>query len=131
MLDSVGAFVAHVFFARTQRQPNVLGYLRQYHADLRKWADEVLDAMNEAQYACCCRDTATPGAGGLPALRRRLMWKLSSLTDRGRFFFPSVENAHGPFRLPAFRGFRHEAVDQVVGAFRELLLHAGLAARRG
>ena len=120
MFVSLAALLANVLTARNQRRLNALGFLRQYHADVRKWADEVLDAMSEAHSACYLKP-AKMAPGEFFELRHRLLWKLSSLTDRGRFFFPNDDNAYGAWKLPPFRGFRHEALDHVLGVFRELI----------
>jgi len=78
---------------------------------LRDWASEAIDVLSEAVYA-------SDGMQELvPRDTRRYIPQLSSLIDRGRFFLPNqfTEN-HGTDKPPAFRGFRHAALDPLVAA---------------
>ena len=48
-------------------------------------------------------------------------YRLSAFIDRGRFFLPNVAHERvGVYKPPAYRGYRHPAIDYLVGAYRIL-----------
>lgn len=79
--------------------------------DLRDWASEAIGVLSEAVYASDGMQEYVPSDAG------RYIPRLSALLDRGRFFLPNqfTEN-HGTNKLPAFRGYRHAALDPLISA---------------
>jgi hypothetical protein len=83
----------------------------EWMRDLRNWASEAIDVLSEAVYAS--DGTQEP----VPSDARRYIPQLSALIDRGRFFLPNqYTERYGTDKLPAFRGYRHAALDPLVSA---------------
>jgi hypothetical protein len=77
--------------------------------DLREWASEAIDVLSEAVYASESNDV------------RRYTSQLSALVDRGRLFLPNqYTEEYGEHKLPAFRGYRHAALDPLIAAIKVL-----------
>jgi hypothetical protein len=80
--------------------------------DLRDWASEAIGVLSEAVYASDGIQEHVPSDNA-----RRYISQLSALIDRGRFFFPNqYTKEYGTDKLPAFRGYRHAALDPLVSA---------------
>jgi hypothetical protein len=91
-----------------RREVGVAEWMR----DLRNWASEAVEVLSEAVYA----SDGTP-QGSVPSDARRCVPQLSALIDRGRFFLPNqATEKYGTHKLPAFRGYRHAALDPLVSA---------------
>jgi hypothetical protein len=91
-----------------RREVGVAEWMR----DLRDWASEAIEVLSEAVYAS--DGTQEP----VPSDARRYIPPLSALIDQGRFFLPNqYTEQYGTHKLPAFRGYRHAALDPLVSAF--------------
>jgi hypothetical protein len=83
----------------------------EWMRDLRDWASEAVEVLSEAVYA------SDGTQGPVPSAARRSVPRLSALIDRGRFFLPNqYTDKYGKHKLPAFRGYRHAALDPLVSA---------------
>jgi hypothetical protein len=90
-----------------RREVGVAEWMR----DLRDWASEAIEVLSETVYA------SDGTQGSVPGDARRYFPQLSALIDRGRFFLPNqATQEHGKHKPPAFRGFRHAALDPLVSA---------------
>ena len=118
----IGAYVSYVFAKRAanrQRQfqeVELADWTHQYLAEIRTWADEVVEAMSAAVLLCDLDPERTEN----PTLfdrRHAMLAKLSAMVDRGRWFFPN-EYMEADERLGriAFRGYRDPILDPVVHA---------------
>jgi hypothetical protein len=95
-------------------------------AELRAWADEVIDLLSEA--ADLCVSLAPDADRSVLASRcARLTHHASALIDRGRFFFPNYEPADRAYRgnTPGHEGavntgFRPKILDLVFLSFKLL-----------
>jgi hypothetical protein len=89
----------------------------QYFLELRKWADETCDALSEAAHLC----DVDPAQFTCPSFFERQhesLSRLSSLIDRGRWFFPNERHDEtGVQKDPAYRGERHAVLDSVVSVY--------------
>jgi hypothetical protein len=93
------------------------GQRRQYFAELRKWADEVCDVLSRAVYACDI-DPQRVENNGFFNLRHDLRTSLSSLLDRGRWFFPNLHHEEVNVDTDeAFRGLRQRALSAIAKAY--------------
>lgn len=89
-------------------------YVAGWYNDFRAWASEAIDVMSEAIYLCGAEDD---GNETCSAELRSCRYRLSSLIDRGKFFLPNERHeSHGVHKSYAYRGFRHPALDYLVGA---------------
>ena len=90
----------------------------QYYAQLRSWADQVVDLLSKAAFLSICDPEKMP----LPpndffTKRGEMMAELSALIDRGRWFLPNyASDEFGQHKPEAFRGFRQKSLDLMVEA---------------
>lgn len=96
-------------------QANVISanaWLEQYMSNVRIWADEACDAIAVAVHSLKA-DQESKEAMLVDALS-----KLSSLIDRGRWFFPNLwSDEYGQHKEPAYRGVRQPILDALVNAY--------------
>ena len=116
-LISVVALAVSVAAAAGTIVINLRGQRRQYFSELRRWADEGCDELSEAVHLCDLDPTTS--AIDFVARRHALRVSISSLIDRGRWFFPNLrEHEVGVDRDKAFRGFRPPVLDELVAAYK-------------
>jgi hypothetical protein len=90
----------------------------KYSEDFRKWADQLADTLTEAIHLCDLDPKQVAGESFFDR-RHRLRITISAMIDRGRWFFPNIEvDDHGADKEVGYRGFRHELLDGLVGAYR-------------
>jgi len=95
---------------------------KEYFADLLKWSDEAMLLLSEALHLCEL-DPKRLGDSKFFDMRHSLRVKISAQIDRGRWFFPNYEiDDYGQHNPEAFRGYRHEVLDALVSAYKELCL---------
>lgn len=87
-------------------------WLDQYLCNVRVWADEASENISRAMHAVNLQ----------PDERNRelyeAMYRISSLIDRGRWFFPNQWNQeYGIKKAPAYRGIRQPILDRLVEAY--------------
>jgi hypothetical protein len=91
---------------------------QKYFEDVRKWADQLADVLTEAIHLCDLDPRQVEGESFFNR-RHRLRNALSSMIDRGRWFFPNiVADDHGADKELGYRGYRHEVLDGLVEAYR-------------
>jgi hypothetical protein len=97
---------------------NAISLQREHFDAVRKWADQLSDTLTEAIHLCDLDPNRTDGESFF-ARRHRLLITLSSMIDRGRWFFPNIEaDDHGADKELGYRGYRHEVLDGLVAAYR-------------
>jgi hypothetical protein len=105
--------------AETARQASIAqeSLLMQRDGEIRAWADAVIDCMSEASTLTFFDPDLMP-PGEFFKARASCLWRLSSLLDRGRMFFPNERvGSHGSLKPAAYRGFRPAVLDEVKAAF--------------
>ena len=103
--------------AKRARVVQVLTFLQKTYTDIRAWADQVVEAMSEATLLCDLDPQKTTSPDFF-ARRHQLRVKLSTLIDRGRWFFPNTHHEQvGIHNHTAYRGIRPAAMDAVVAVF--------------
>ena len=99
--------------ARRARFIQFLTVLQKHLADIRAWADQVCDTMSEAAMLCDLDPMRTTGPDFF-SRRHAIRIRLSSLLDRGRWFFPNTDQfTVGSHKHSAYRGLRVEALDNI------------------
>lgn len=81
-----------------------------WFGELRSWASDGVDILAEASYSgATLKDEAHV---------RKLKHRLSSVIDRGRFFFPNLPYVKGgqEVKPTAYKGSRHAVLDPLVAA---------------
>ena len=117
---AVMAIASPAFFAYLNWRRERVAFRQNYFKEIRVWADEVSDLMSEAMHLCDL-DPKKMTAETFFDRRHRLRIALSSMIDRGRWFFPNLElDDHGKNKPPGFRGYRHEILDGIVRAYRSV-----------
>jgi hypothetical protein len=119
------AAAATVWFARrnltrelVNQQINMVGAELKYFEDFKKWADQLAETLTEAIHLCDLDPNKVTGEPFF-ARRHRLRVTLSTMIDRGRWFFPNIEvDDHGADNELGYRGYRHELLDGLVSAYR-------------
>jgi hypothetical protein len=115
----VVSIVALVLNRRTARRQEALTResawrqevgVAQWRRDLRDWASEAIDVLSEAIYACDDRPDASTSDFG------KYLHRLWALIDRGRFFLPNQQPERREDPVPAFKGYRHRALDPLWAA---------------
>ncbi|MGJ5037874.1 MULTISPECIES: hypothetical protein [unclassified Bradyrhizobium] len=97
-----------------------------YFEDIREWGEEVVDALSEAVHLCDLDPKRLDPVSGFKGesffeRRHRLLVAISSMIDRGRWFFPNTRvEDHGMDKEPGYQGFRHEVLDGLVSAYKSL-----------
>ncbi len=93
---------------------------KEYFSDLLRWSDEAMLLLSEAMHMCDL-DPQHIAPSAFVNNRHALKVKLSASIDRGRWFFPNYPvQGFGEEKPEAFRGYRHEVLDGLVVAYREL-----------
>ena|SRR3990167_9081837 len=93
---------------------------KEYFADLLKWSDDSILLLSESMHLCELDPLRMEGAKFFES-RHLLRVRLSAQIDRGRWFFPNyVVHGVGDHKHKAYRGYRHEVLDGLVAAYREL-----------
>jgi hypothetical protein len=92
--------------------------LKQAHdSDLIRWSDEVIGVLAEA-YEMLREKGLSYGDAEFPARRVAKRAHLSALIDRGRLFFPNLQDGKkGLDKDVAFQGYRQPALDALVDAY--------------
>lgn len=89
--------------------------IREYHKDLREWANCVIDLLSSAGHLCLLDPKKDPE---FYSKRHNLLIELSAMADKGRFFLPNSDfEARGLHKPAAFRGFRSDAIDSIVKCY--------------
>jgi hypothetical protein len=93
---------------------------QQYFAALRAWADQLSDLLSEAIHFSELDPSRCPDDSFFHH-RNKLRTSLSSMIDRGRWFFPNLQTEEvGQHRQKAFRGYRQETLNSLVAAYNIL-----------
>src|SRR5436305_2023981 len=124
-LIALGAAITTVVFAaknlnreRLNQQLSFISAEQKYFEDMRKWADQLSDALTEAIHLCELDPNRLQGESFFDR-RHRLAITISSMIDRGRWFFPNAEiDEYGASKEAGYRGYRHEVLDGLVYAYR-------------
>jgi hypothetical protein len=127
MVALFGAVATVLFAARnwkrelvTQRL-NVAATELKYFEEFRRWADQLGDALTEAIHLCDLDPTKEYKGEPFFDRSHRLRITISSMIDRGRWFFPNIEvDDHGAQKELGYRGYRHELLDGIVSAYKSL-----------
>lgn len=94
-------------------QLQALDWTTQYFADVRRWGDEVTDAISAAIHLFYIVDKQQRASDW-----NNVRARLSALADRGRWYFPNdLERQYGLEKPPAYRGRRREILDHIVDAY--------------
>jgi len=89
------------------------GLWSEYSSAIADWADESIDWMSRSDSLCLC-DPARMAPGTFFHERAECLWRLSSLIDRGRLFFPNAApDQQGEDKPEAYRGFSPVVLDQL------------------
>lgn len=105
----------------TNQRVNFLGAQQKYFEDIKRWADELSDLLSDAIHLCELNPQRLMEKDGDTVFdrRHRLRVRLSSLIDRGRWFFPNVRTTDDSGGR--FRGYRQEILNSLVASYREIL----------
>jgi hypothetical protein len=111
------AMIATLWFSRRNLKLQLVATELKYFEDFQKWADQLADALTEAEHLC---DLDPKQVAGEPFFdrRHRLQITISSMVDRGRWFFPNiVTDDHGADKEPGYQGYRPKLLDGPVDAY--------------
>jgi hypothetical protein len=92
-----GAVATVLFAARNWKRElvnqrlNMVATELKYFEDFQKWADQLCDALTEAIHLCDLDPTNEYKGEAFFDRRHRLRITVSSMIDRGRWFFPNIE----------------------------------------
>ena len=93
---------------------------QDYFATLRTWADQVSDLLSDAIHFSELDPQRGPD-GSFFERRNRLRIAVSSMIDRGRWFFPNLHtDKFGQHKEQAFQGYRQEILNSLVAAYDAL-----------
>ena len=112
----IGAFTAS---RETRKQRNLMAETLRQRLDGAsiRWGDEAIEALAAAEGLARHPESATYRAD-----LERIVQQLSALADRGRLFFPNIEeSAKGQDKETAFQGSRPPILDALVFAHKELI----------
>lgn len=116
----IAVAAAVVSFLSSQRASRIqaLSLRNNFYAEIRKWAGDCVDSLSEAA-ALALLDPKKMSSGEYFERRQTLMIKLSSLIDKGRWFFPNFfPDSYGPEKPEAFRGIRPRILDFLVAGYK-------------
>lgn len=90
---------------------------QQYFTALRSWADQLCDLLSEAVHFSEL-DPARCIDGSFFERRNKIRTSLSSMIDRGKWFFPNLQSEEiGQTKEKAYRGYRQEILNSLVAAY--------------
>ncbi len=102
----VSAYFSHRSILSSERARR-----QQYFSELRQWADEVTGVLSRASHLCKYTSVSELKTGDVVLL----MTELSSLIDRGRWFFPNIiPNKYGQDKPEASKGIRQVTLTRLV-----------------
>ena len=111
------AMIVTLWFGRRNLKLQIMATELKYFEDFQKWADQLADALTEAEHLCDLDPKQVAGES-LFDRRHRLRIMISSMVDRGRWFLPNiVVDDHGADKELGYRGYRHELLDGPVDAY--------------
>jgi hypothetical protein len=111
------AMIVTLWFARRNLKLQIAATELQYFEDFQKWADQLADALTEAEHLCDLDPKQVAGESFFDR-RHRLRIAISSMIDRGRWFLPNiVVDDHGADKELGYRGYRHELLDGPVDSY--------------
>jgi hypothetical protein len=88
--------------------------------DVLAWGHETIDALSEGVWLARAH-AASQNRTLLAEPLSKLSWRLSSLADRGRMFFPNLApEARGRDKPGAFQGYRPPVLDSVLFALYQI-----------
>lgn len=117
VLVVLGIAVATARRDRMRQRLDFIGTRQRYFENVRHWADELSDLLSEAIHLCEL-DPARIADEGFFTRRHQIKVRLSSLIDRGRWFFPNLRSDESrPGGAGRFRGYRHAVLDSLVAAY--------------
>lgn len=114
----VALFGAVLSGRETRKQRTILKETLRQRLDEAslEWGDEAIDALSAAEGLAAFTKTTTFGSD-----RLRVSQQLSALADRGRMFFPNIdERGKGDEKESAFRGSRPPILQAMIFAHLEL-----------
>jgi len=105
--------------ARHQSEIAAHATAAEWLREVREWASATIDVMSEASYTCKAADDSSENR--VETVLSTCRHRISSLIDRGRFFFPNQDpESKGAHKPPAYRGHRHAVLDPLVAVERIL-----------
>jgi hypothetical protein len=111
------AMIVTLWFGNRNLKLQIVATELKYFEDFQKWADQLADALTEAEHLCDLDPKQVAGESFFDR-RHRLQITISSMVDRGRWFLPNVVvDDHGADKELGFRGYRHELLDGPVDAY--------------
>ena len=115
-----------VYFSSLKRQRVDRGTQRIIR--IHDWGNECIVALAEAGAFHLLQVDDFPDRGTYKIQKNNVLYRLSSLIDRGRLFYQNVgQDKYGQEKFPANRGFRPEILDPLVAAYRSVLSSDGSA----
>jgi hypothetical protein len=110
------AALAATQISRLQSRLSAATIVADWLRDVRDWSCEAIAVVTTAAYAA-------EGAPGMEssddAVLAQCRTSLSAIIERGRFFLPNERpQEYGTEKPPAYRGYRHPALDALVAAKR-------------
>ena len=103
--------------SRMQHQTQRHDLKLQYHNEIRDWATRCIEAIGEV--IALSELPVAPVSDTPRAHQLNLVYKISSLIDSGRWFFPNDQRiAIGQHHDPAFRGARHKVLDPLLDVYK-------------
>ncbi|WP_158811096.1 hypothetical protein [Beijerinckia sp. L45] len=116
MVALASAIVSSILSSRKDER-DLFDLRIKYFDNFRKWADQVADNLTESIHLCDL-DPSKIGGESYFDRRHRLRISLSTMVDKGRWFFPNIEiDDHGKDKDEGFKGYRHEVLDGLVKAY--------------
>jgi len=123
MISGLGAVIAFcamivtLWFGTRNLKLQAVATELKYFEDFQRWADQLADALTEAEHLCDLDPKQVAGESFFDR-RHRLQITISSMVDRGRWFLPNVVvDEHGADKEVGYRGYRHELLDGPVDAY--------------
>ena len=124
------AMIVTLWFGRRNLNLQIAATELKYFEDFQKWADQLADALTEAEHLCDLDPKQVAGESFFDR-RHRLQITISSMVDRGRWFLPNtVVDDHGADKELGYRGTGTScltALSMPTIAFRDLIARIGRA----
>jgi hypothetical protein len=119
---AIAATFSTGFFAMWNLRLSRASARQEYFDEIRKWGDQASDVVTEAIHLCDLDPRKVDGETFFDR-RHRLRISLSSLANRGRWFFPNTDvEKRGIHKEIGYRGYRHEVLDGLLAAYVALEL---------
>jgi hypothetical protein len=113
-LVSLGGAAVSTYFALRQSRYTKENFRIQLGSDILKWGNEAIELLSQSESLSHHKLDSDEDRTKFCSSRIDLLWRLSACIDKGRMYFPNVDESHfGLHKDKAYRGYRRPILDDL------------------